>query len=273
MLKLPMFPFSAAALAVISGCRRWPSRLLPACGGRCSTRRATQWFEATIEIVHEPTGTTRSTDTRAGGRFQATGLRVGGPYRITAYRDGFEPQTVEDVFLRLGETETINFQVIDSPNWIGWSSPGRFSEVFQPDNMGTGSTIGSDRIDNFASINRSINDYIRLDPRATVVDRGRNEISIGGGHNRFNNIMIDGVTANDSFGLNADAQPAVRQPIAIDWIEQISVQISPYDVTQTGGTGGIINSVTKSGGNEFSGRVYGNYRDESMIRGDFPEFR
>ena len=225
---------------------------------------------ATIEIVHEPTGTSRFTDTLSNGRYQANGLRVGGPYRVTAYRDGFEPQTQENVFLRLGEAETLDFQVIDTAEMDRLVVTGQvMSEVFTPDNMGTGTTIGSERIDNFASISRSINDYIRLDPRATVIDKGRNEISVGGGHNRMNNIQIDGVSANDSFGLNSDAQPAIRQPLAIDWIEEISVQISPYDVSQNGGTGAIVNSVTKSGSNEFGGRLYGNYRDDSMI-GRFP---
>lgn len=234
--------------------------------------------EATIEIVHEPTGTTRFVDTIGNGRYQARGLRVGGPYRVTAYRDGFEPQTVENVFLSLGEPDTVDFEVIDSTELDRLVVAGQVvSEIFQPDNMGTGSTISGDQIDNFASINRSINDYIRLDPRATIVDKERNEISIAGSHNRFNNIQIDGVTANDSFGLNADAQPATRQPIAMDWIEEISVEVSPYDVTQTGATGGIINSVTKSGSNEFGGRVYGNYRDQDFVGddengNDFPAF-
>ncbi|MGY6586777.1 MAG: TonB-dependent receptor [Wenzhouxiangella sp.] len=228
---------------------------------------------ATVEIVHVPTGTVRVTDTMSNGRFQAAGLRVGGPYRVTASRDGFTQQIVEDVFLRLGETETLFMQIVDENVTDRLTVVGQsVASVFNPANMGTGSTIGSDRIENFASISGSINDYIRLDPRATIVDKGRNEISVGGGHNRMNNILIDGVSANDSFGLNADAQPGVRQPVAIEWIEQISVDVSPYTVLQNGGTGAIINSVTKSGTNEFSGRVYGRYRDQDMIRGDFPDF-
>ena len=228
---------------------------------------------ATIEVIHQPTGATRFTDSVGNGRYQLTGLRVGGPYRMTISREGYQAETLEDVFLRLGEMENIDVQILatDVTDRI-LVTAGVVSDVFRIDNMGMGSTIGAERIDNFASISRSINDYIRLDPRATVVDRGRNEISVGGGHNRMNNIQIDGVSANDSFGLNADAQPAIRQPIAIDWLEEISVQVSPVDVTQSGGTGSIINSVTKSGTNEFSGRVYGNYRDENMVRGNFPDF-
>jgi hypothetical protein len=228
---------------------------------------------ATIEAVHVPTGTTRFTDSIGNGRYQLTGLRVGGPYRITVSRDGYKSETIEDVFLRLGELEALDVQVVS----VGVTdrimvTATALSDVFRADHMGVGSIIGSDRIDGFASISRSINDYIRLDPRATVVDQGRNEISIGGGHNRMNDIRIDGVSANDSFGLNPDAQPGVRQPVAIDWLEEISVQVSPYDVSQSGGTGAIINSVTKSGTNDFSGRLYGNYRDERLVRGDFPNF-
>ena len=264
LLTLALAVFAAPALA---------QQTTANIAGQVTDQDGTPLSGATIEIIHQPTGTTRFTDTLTGGRFQAQNLRVGGPYRVTAYQDGYEPQTIEDVFLRLGETETLNFQVLDTSELDRLVVTGQvMSAIFQPDNMGMGTTIGSERIDNFASISRSINDYIRLDPRATVIDKGRNEISVGGGHNRMNNIQIDGVSANDSFGLNADAQPGVRQPVAIDWIEEISVQLSPYDVAQTGGTAAIINSVTKSGGNEFSGRVYGNYRDQSMIRGDFPDF-
>ena len=241
--------------------------------GRVTDQGGNPVGDATVQILHVPTGTVRSAQTLGNGRYQASGLRVGGPYQLTVTREGFEPGIVEEVFLRLGESETVNVEIADTAVTDRIVVMGQAAQsLFRPDNIGTGSTIGSDQIDDFASISRSINDYIQLDPRATVVDRGRNEISVGGGHNRMNNIQIDGVTANDSFGLNADAQPAVRQPIAIDWIEEISVQVSPYDVTQSGGTGAIINSVTKSGSNEFSGRVYGNYRDEDMIRGDFPEF-
>ncbi len=272
MLKFRCHGLLIAALFMLAG-PAVAQQVTSSLGGQVFDQDGNPLGGATVEIVHEPTGTTRFADTLDNGRFQARNLRVGGPYTVTAYRDGYEPQTFENVSLRLGEVENLRFEVVDTAELDRVVVAGQvISQVFTPDNMGMGSTIGTDRIDNFASISRSINDYIRLDPRATVIDKGRNEISIGGGHNRMNNIQIDGVSANDSFGLNADAQPATRQPIAIDWIEEISVQVSPYDVSQTGGTGGIVNSVTKSGSNEFSGRVYGNYRDEDMIRGDFPEF-
>ena len=54
------------------------------------------------------------------------------------------------------------------------------------------------------------------------------------------------------------------QPISIDAIEQITVSTAPYDVTQAGFTGASVNAVTKSGTNEYTGTVYGFYRNEDM---------
>ena len=64
---------------------------------------------ATVEIVHEPSGTTRFTDTQTGGRYQAQGLRPGGPYRVTAYLDGYEPQAKDGIALGLGDDEAVDF--------------------------------------------------------------------------------------------------------------------------------------------------------------------
>ena len=234
---------------------------------------------ATVEIVHEPSGTTRFTDTQTGGRYQAQGLRPGGPYRVTAYNDGFEPQAKDGITLALGRDESVNFSLeagsanLDALEVVGVAQ----SATFQPDNMGAATTVTREQIENFASIDRSIQDYARFDPRVNIVDDERGELSVAGANNRFNNVLIDGVPANDSFGLNANGQPATNQAISIEWIDQLAVEVAPYDVTQTGSTGGFINSITKSGTNEFSGSVYGTYRDDSFVGdaengSEFPEF-
>ncbi|MBP6596389.1 MAG: Oar protein, partial [Arenimonas sp.] len=121
-----------------------------------------------------------------------------------------------------------------------------------------------------------------LDPRLSQTDKERGEISAGGQNSRFNSITIDGVTTNDTFGLEANNLPTIKQPISIDAIDSVQVNISNYDVTQKGYTGANINAITKSGTNDFSGSVYYVYRDDSLVgdrynrvTGDFfdaPEF-
>ena len=80
-------------------------------------------------------------------------------------------------------------------------------------------------------------------------------MSIGGSNPRFNSISIDGVGVNDDFGLNGNGYPTQRSPISIDAVEQVAVDMAPFDASQGGFSGGRINAVTKSGSNEFEGSL------------------
>lgn len=234
---------------------------------------------ATVTIEHLPSGTTRVTETQDGGRFTARGLRIGGPYQVTVEAEGYSSGSNDTVQIDLGEPEYIEVVLesdrvdLEAIQVVGT----QISTVFNPDNMGATTTVTREEIEEYVSISESISDYARLDPRVAIMDKERGEISVGGGHNRFNNVLIDGVPANDAFGLNSNAQPATNQTISIDWIEQISVDINPVDVSMAGASGGFINSVTKSGDNEFRAFVTGRYRDDAFIGEDendneFPEF-
>jgi TonB-dependent Receptor Plug Domain. len=113
------------------------------------------------------------------------------------------------------------------------------------------------------SISRSVSDFTRLVPQAASSNGGT---SFSGTNNRYNSFQVDGVVNNDVFGLagtGTNGGQAGIQPISLDAIEQIQVVIAPYDVRQSGFTGGGINAITKSGSNDFKGSAYfyGNNQD------------
>lgn len=229
---------------------------------------------ATVEIVHQPSGTTKSVTTDADGRFSTRGLRVGGPYVVKAHKDGSIDATKTNVFTTLNDSTPVELTLNSAATRLEMVAVvgSRAPTVFSPDNMGATTNITAEQISEMPSIGRTIQDYVRFDPRIVQTDKERGEISAAGQNNRFNNIRIDGVPTNDQFGLNASGLPAVNNPISIDWIQSFNVGISDFDVTQKDFVGANINAVTKSGGNEFHGAAYGVYRSSDMVGQDFNAF-
>ncbi|KGM56854.1 Oar protein [Lysobacter arseniciresistens ZS79] len=223
---------------------------------------------AEVTIVHTESGTVSRVVTDDSGRYNARGLRVGGPYSITINKAGAGTSSEEDVYLPLNQVTTVDAQLnndlttLQSVQVVGELLP----EIFGADKMGTGTNVDREQIESLPSIQRNIQDYMRLDPRLAQTDKGRGEISAGGQNTRFNSIRIDGVSTNDPFGLEANNMPTLRQPVSMDAIEAINIDLANYDTTIAGGTGAVVDAVTKSGTNEFGGTAYYVFRDNDMVR-------
>mgnify|MGYP002735302104 FL=1 len=224
---------------------------------------------AEVTILHTESGTVSRVTTDASGRYNARGLRVGGPYSITVTKPGEGTRTEDDVYLNLNQVNTVNAtltgdvttldRVVATATYVG-------SDVFSANKMGTGSNVTRDAMDALPSATRNMQDYIRLDPRISQISKADGAISAGGQNTRFNAIRIDGIGAGDPFGLEPNNFPTERQPVSMDAIEEINIDLANYDTTIYGGTGAVINAVTKSGTNNFGGTVYYAYRDKDMVR-------
>lgn len=220
-------------------------------------------FGATVSVLHVPTGTLRGTTAQDNGRYTILNLRVGGPYKITFSYLGFKQQVVNDVFLTLGKTTNIDATLVEegqSLHEIVISSAK--NKIFNNDRNGAQTSVTATQLKVLPTISRSASDFTRLEPTAS-------NGSFGGRNDQFNNFSLDGSIFNNPFGLDA-ATPGGQtnaQPISLDAIEQISVSVAPYDVTQSGFTGASVDAVTKSGTNEFRGTVYGFYRNEDLTGG------
>ena len=218
---------------------------------------------ATVTVLHIESRTASNLTTDADGRYSARGLRVGGPYTVTVTKGG-QTEKRDNVFLTLAETATLDIAMLGSAASVTVTGRGA-SDKFESSNMGAGTNISSRDLAAQASIQRSLQDYARFDPRLAQTDKERGEISAAGQNTRFNSITIDGVTTNDTFGLESNNLPTIKQPISIEAIQSVQVNISNYDVTQKGYTGANINAVTKSGSNEVSGSVYYVTRDDRLV--------
>lgn len=227
-----------------------------------------------VVIVHVPTGNKSVITTNASGVYNAVGLRVGGPYRIEFDSDTFKDKTVSDVFLSLGETSNINVAL----EGAGDASVERIAVTgarvssLNLDATGPASNFSAEDIKSTPTIDRDIKNVVEQDPRITIDATNANAIQCAGGSNRSNSLTVDGLEMNDNFGLNANGYPTERLPFPFDSIDQVAVELAPFDVTYGNFTGCAINAVTKSGTNDVSGNVFIDYRNDSL-QGDKIEDR
>ena len=217
---------------------------------------------ATVVAVHNPSGTRYNGITNEKGRYSIQGMRVGGPYTITISYVGYKNEVVENIHLALGEASVFNADLKEDATLLG--------EVTVTGKAGVGATGASTQfskaqIDNTPTVNRNIYDVATLSPLVKANKKGG--ITIAGTNNRYNSFQIDGMVSNDVFGLSSGGTIGDQtnvNPIALDAVEQIQVAASPFDIRQSGFTGGAINAITKSGTNEFKATAYTYYTDENL---------
>jgi hypothetical protein len=207
---------------------------------------------ATVTALHGPTGTKYTTTTRKDGRYNLDGLRIGGPYTLTVSYVGFKEEKQENIFLTIGQdfsgdfTMTSDTKVLE----VATVSAARQNKIFNNSRTGPQELFNRQQLQSLPTISRSLQDFTRLEPSS-------NGLSFAGANSGMNNITVDGADFNNSFGLSSTlGGQANAQPIALDAIDQIQVQISPYDVRYGNFVGAAINSVTRSGTNSFRGTVY-----------------
>lgn len=206
----------------------------------------------TIVITHEPTGQTRTIRTNETGTFFARGLRVGGPYKVLIDSDQFRDQEVTGLFLQLGEVERLSAQLEDEAieNIVVTASAPAFTS------SAGSSYFGEQSIKTAASLTRDIKDVVRSNPLVTILPGDEAALTIAGSNPRFNSITVDGISQNDDFGLNGGGYPTQRSPLPFDALEQVTVDVVPFDAKVSGFSGGLVNAVFKSGTNEFTGGVF-----------------
>ena len=105
-----------------------------------------------------------------------------------------------------------------------------------------------------------MNDVMKLTPQASTTTNG---LAVGGGNYRSSYVTVDGAAFNNAFGIGSNL-PAGGSPISLDALEQMSVNITPFDVRHSGFTGGAINAVTKSGTNEYHASIYDYFSNQEL---------
>ncbi len=221
---------------------------------------------ASVLMTHEPTGTKYGTITNSSGIYNLANMNPGGPYTLTISFVGFKTFEKKDLYLTLGQTLQLNIELIETASELNEVLViANTSGVFDGNTTGSKTTVSNEMISNIPSISRGISDVARLTPQAKITSSGGLEIA--GQNSKYNSFTIDGAVQNDVFGLANSGTNGGQigiNPMSMDIIDQITISLSPYDVTQSGFAGAGINAVTKSGTNTFNGSAYRYMRNQNL---------
>jgi len=216
---------------------------------------------ATIHATHVPTGTEYKTQANKSGVFVLPAIRVGGPYTIHASFVGYKKGEVTDVNTQLGVTSNVDFILIDEAKALKEVIvSGTRNNIFSKEKTGAAQQFGRRELTSIPITGaRTIDGITKYNPFG-------NGSSFGAQDSRLNNFTIDGSQFNNNFGLGSSAAAGGRtgaSAISLDAIEQLQVNVAPFDIRQSGFTGAGINAVTRSGTNEIEGSIYQTQRDNS----------
>ncbi|MEO5648396.1 MAG: carboxypeptidase regulatory-like domain-containing protein [Ginsengibacter sp.] len=210
-----------------------------------------------ISAVQVNTGSKYITVTQSGGRFTIPNVSPGGPYTLTATYSGLVTFTKTDIMVPLGDKYDISILLKTSAQELETVIvSGRRAAVQK---TGASTSISNRLISTIPNTSRGLTGLTKLTPQA-------NGNSFTGMNSRYNNITIDGSLFNNNFGRSGDGlvPGGSASAISLDAIDQVQINIAPFDVRQAGFVGGGINAVTKRGTNNFYATAYGFFKNQDM---------
>ena len=215
---------------------------------------------ASVLAVHVPSGTKYGALTGSDGHYFIPNMRVGGPYTVSISHIGFEAPARTNVTVNLASATEVNFNATERAVEVaGVTATADRSAIMSPDRTGAQTQVSREALATLPTITGRLESVSRLTPQYGGT------MSFAGMDNRLNNITVDGSYFNNSFGLGST--PGDRTgvaPISLAAIEQVQINVAPFDVRQGNFVGAAVNTVTRSGTNDFEGSLYYAFRNQDF---------
>ena len=221
---------------------------------------------ASVTITDTAKGTSRTTQTDAEGNYVFLNLLPSSyELKVAAASGGFAPGSTR-VELTVGQQANIPVQlsaqgIQESVDIVAGG------EVVDTDRTQQSTVIGAAQITNLPISRRNYLDYALLTPGVSDADNiadasdfrvaqtPNSGLSFGGNNGRGNLVAVDGGSTNTVSG-------GVEATISQEGVQEFQVLRNSYNAEFGGSSGGMVNIVSKSGGNRYHGSAFGLFRDE-----------
>ena len=195
------------------------------------------------------------------GRYQIPNLPPG-LYKVTVEGQGFGKYESAELSVNLGRTSTADatLQLATSTNTVTVVGGNAVDTAGNT----TGSNVSTEQFSNFPT-QRTVQGLYTIAPTVTrsglrdAAGRDRDP-SVGGSSGPENNYILDGVNTTDpAFGGSGANLP-------FEFVQEVEIKTGGYGAEYGKATGGIFNVITKSGGNEFHGDIFGYGTTKGLVR-------
>jgi outer membrane receptor protein involved in Fe transport len=185
-----------------------------------------------------------------------------GRYSVeTAAAAGFVAKKTDNVDVNLGRSTTVNIAL--TAGGVGASVDVVATPEVDQTNNTTGTNVSSEQFSNFPT-QRTVQGLYTIAPTVTrsglrdASGRDRDP-SVAGSSGPENSYILDGVNTTDPAFGGAGAN------LPFEFVQEVEVKTGAYGAEYGHATGGIFNVITKSGGNEFHGDVFGYFTPKSFV--------
>ncbi|HXE74573.1 MAG TPA: carboxypeptidase regulatory-like domain-containing protein [Candidatus Xenobia bacterium] len=225
---------------------------------------------ATVKITHVATGAERTVSSGPDGRYTAA-ILTAGEYTIEVSASGFATAVVKNVYLNVGQEliQDVNLKVAAVGQVVevtGESGPIEKNEPLEK------VVINQTYVDQLPINGRDFRNFATLAGTGDVSPALRSPVRLGGQMGEYTGLIIDGVdNRNSFFGEWFGSLETKNFTFPQDAIQEFQVREGGFSAEFGHATGGLINVVTKSGGNEFHGTAHWLFQTNSLTSSTFVE--
>ena len=217
---------------------------------------------ANVEIKNLETNAVRNVTTDEDGRFVALALQPGN-YSVTVSKQGFATTILERTALTVGQALTIPFSLKISS--VAETVTVTTTPTVDTVKTEASTTLNETAVSNTPILGRKFEDLLTLTPNVSITQGpDGDEINFAGQRGIFNNVSLDGGDYNNGFfGEQLGGQRAAID-ISLEAVKEFQVVATGASAEFGRTAGGVINVITKSGGNDIHGSAFYFQRLEAL---------
>lgn len=216
---------------------------------------------ATITVTNVGTNKVETGETDSDGGFRFSNLQPG-TYTIAINASGFGTFTREKVVVEVGQVTSIEVPL----SIAGQSTVVEVTAdapVINTNDNSNSTNINQTSINELPINGRRASNFVLLTP-GVAPDGAFGLISFRGISGLLNNSTVDGGDNNQAFFSEERGRTRIQYSISQDAVREFQVNTSNYSAEFGRAAGGVVNTVTKSGDNEFHGSAFYYIRDNKL---------